>query len=105
MSDFSGLEQSFTLPALSPLLDDGFLPGSLPQSPTLRTRSYDLRLDEIEFRRLHAADEIAAIQKLRAEIQLPGAALADPRFMTREKKETGRGLSAHSNGATISSGQ
>lgn len=105
MSDFSGLEQSFTLQAMSPLLDDAFLSGSIQRTPTLRTRSFDLRLDEIEFRRLHAADEIADIQKLRAEIQLPGAALADPRFMTREKKETGRGLSVHSNGGTISSGR
>ena len=82
---------------------DSILPsygGLLPQA---RSQSYDVRLDELEFRRLRAADEIEAVQKMRSEIQLPGAAMADPGFRTREKKETGRGLSARSNGVTTSS--
>lgn len=103
MSDFSGLEQSFALPAVTPLLDDSFLPGRVP-APRAR-RSYEVRPDEVEFRRVRASDELAAIQRMRAEIQLPGTAVADPRFQTREKKETGRGLSAPSNGETTSSGR
>lgn len=103
MSDFSGLEQSFVLPALAPA--DG--PQSLPSGgiaiPGARSRSYDVQLDDVSFRRLHAADEIHAIQKMRAEIQLPGQAVADPGFVSREKKETGRGSSGRSNGMTISS--
>ena len=102
MSDFSGLEQSFALSAVTPLLNDAFLPGRVP-APRARTRSYEVRLDEVEFRRVRASDELAAIQRMRAEIQLPGTAVADPRFQTREKKETRRGWSALSNGVTTSS--
>jgi hypothetical protein len=97
VSDFSGMEQSFALPAM-PALDSSHAAAS-------NARSYEVQLDAIEFRRLHAADEIHAIQKLRTEIQLPGKALADPGFLTREKKETGRGLSVPSNGMTASSGR
>jgi len=102
VSDFSGLEQSFALSAVTPPLDDSFLPGRVPE-PRARTRSNEVRLDEVEFRPVRASDELAAIQRMRAEIQLPGTAVADPRFQTREKKETGRGWSALSNGGTTSS--
>lgn len=101
MSDFSGLEQSFALPAMSvaelqmPLDHAGLVPAG--------ERSYDVVLDDIDFRPLHAAGEMHAIQKLRAEIQLPGTAMADPGFVSREKKETGRVSSVHSNGKAISS--
>lgn len=101
MSDFSGLEQSFTLSAMAPPADP--LPPLHAPTPPLRARSFDVPLREIEFRALHAADEIGAIQKLRGEIQLPGAAKADPGFLAREKKETGRGWSVLSNGMTRSS--
>jgi len=104
VSDFSGLEQSFALSAVTPLLDDSFLPGRVP-APRARMRSYEVQLDEVEFRCVQASDELAAIQRMRTEIQLPGTAVADPRFQTREKKETGRGLSALSNGVTTSSGR
>jgi hypothetical protein len=103
MSDFSGLEQSFALPAMNPVADP--LPPIHVPEMRPRTRSFDVPLGEIDFRRLHAADEIVAIQKLRGEIHLPGAAKADPGFMTREKKETARGSSALSNGMTSSSGR
>jgi hypothetical protein len=101
MSDFSGLEQSFTLSAMPPLADP-LPPVHAPAAPA-RARTCDVPLHEIEFRALRAADEIGAIQRLRGEIQLPGAAKADPGFIAREKKETGRGWSALSNGMTLSS--
>ena len=103
MSDFSGLEQSFALPAMNPLADP-LPPIHEPRAPS-RTRSFDVPLGEIDFRRLLAADEIVAIQKLRGEIHLPGAAKADPGFTTREKKETAKGSSALSSGMTRSSGR
>lgn len=46
---------------------------------------------ELEFRVLASAHELAAVHRLRSEIQLPGKALADPHFSTREKKETRKG--------------
>lgn len=96
MSDFSGMEQSFALTALAP----GEVP--LPVGRTVvappAPRSFDVRLDEVQFQRLRAADEMHSIQKMRAEIQLPGTAMADPGFFSREKKETGRGSSALSSG-------
>jgi hypothetical protein len=100
MSDFSGLERSFVLAAMPPSADP-LPPVRVPPSP--RVRSFDVPLREIEFRRLHAADEIGAIQQLRGEIRLPGAAKADPGFVSREKKETARGWSVRSNGMTSSS--
>lgn len=48
----------------------------------------ELPLDELSFHRLTTTAEIAQIMHLRGEIQLPAAALADPSFHTREKKET-----------------
>lgn len=101
MSDFSGLEQSFALPSIMPQGLDA--PACPPPYAPSRARSHDVPLGEIEYRRLRAADEIESIHKLRSEIQLPGAALTDAGFRSREKKETARELSAVSNGATISS--
>lgn len=103
MSDFSGLEQSFVLPAMVPVdVPQPLQSGGVPV-PGTRSRSYDVQLDEVSFHRLHAADEIHAIQKMRAEIQLPGQAVADPGFISREKKETARVSSVRSNGMTPSS--
>jgi hypothetical protein len=101
VSDFSGMEDSFALPSMASL--DSVLPSLRGILPQARSSSYDVRLDEVEFRRLHAADEIEAVQKMRSEIQLPGTAKADPGFRTREKKETGRGSWVRSNGVTTSS--
>jgi hypothetical protein len=100
VSDFSTLEQSFVLPALTPGVDAPLRGRSV--APPVRTRSYDVKPDEVEFRRLQAADELQAIQKMRTEIQLPGAAVADAGFASREKKEIGTEWSARSNGMTLS---
>ena len=51
----------------------------------------ELPLDELSFHRLTTTAAIAQILHLRGEIQLPAAALADPSFHTREKKETSMG--------------
>lgn len=82
MSDFSGLEQSFALPAL---------PSALSQLDDLSAYappSTDVQPHEVNFRRLRGAQEIARILHLRQEIQLPSSALADASFALREKKET-----------------
>jgi len=81
MSDFSGLEQSFALPALPSvaLLDD--LSAYAPPATEVRPH-------EVNFRHLRGAHEIARILHLRNEIALPASTLADASFRTREKKET-----------------
>ena len=90
MSDkFSGIDSSFVLPAMSPAVE-ALLPPTRPVPPA-RARSFDVPLAEIDFRRVRGADEFHAVHQLRAEIQLPGSAMADPGFRTREKKETTRG--------------
>ncbi len=103
MSDFSGLEQSFALSAMTTLQEP--LPPLLVPAPAARARRDNVPLGEIDFRPLRAADEIAAIHKLRGEIRLPGSAKADAGFVAREKKETARGSSAPSSGMTSSSGR
>jgi hypothetical protein len=102
MSDFSGFEQSFALASMTPNGVEA-PPSRRSAIPGLFQRSYDVPLEEIAFRRVRAGDEVAAVQKLRAEIQLPGAAVADPGFVAREKKEIGAESSVRSNGGTISS--
>ena len=62
----------------------------------------DLPLDQITFRRLQSAADIARIAHLREEIQLPATTLADPVFRTREKKEMKSGSSALSSAAASS---
>lgn len=62
----------------------------------------DVRVDELEFRRLRTAGEIARIRHLRAEIQLPASVLCDASFRALEKKETRTGSSARLNGAAPS---
>ena len=98
MSDFSGMGQPFVLPVMAPAVEIPLSPGRF-DAPPPRARSYEVQLDEVQFRRVRGADEMHAIQRLRSEIQLPGTALADPGFALREKKETGKGWSAHSSGA------
>jgi hypothetical protein len=86
MSDFSGLEQSFSLPAA------GIVP-PLCEPPPLTT---DLQPEDVGMRRLRTPREIARILHLRGEIRLPTSALSDAGFATREKKETKRGWSVPS---------
>ena len=52
----------------------------------------ELPLDELSFHRLTTPAQIGQILHLRGELALPAAALTDPSFHTREKKETSTGL-------------
>lgn len=52
----------------------------------------ELPLEELSFHRLTTPAQIDQILHLRGELTLPAAALADPSFHTREKKETSTGL-------------
>ena len=83
MSDLSLIHRSMglvpQLPATMP---------ALPVAEPVLPGSRELPLDELEIRHLRGADEIARVIHLRSEINLPATALADPAFMTREKKET-----------------
>jgi hypothetical protein len=81
MSDFSGLEQSFALPAMPAALFDDFT----YEPPAV---SMEVQPHEVSFRRLRGAHEISRVLHLRGQIQLPASALADPGFALREKKET-----------------
>lgn len=80
MSDFSGLEQSFALPAMSMVSQPDDLSDYAPPSTEVQPH-------EVSFRRLRGAHEIARVLHLRNEIALPASALADAAFHTREKKE------------------
>lgn len=91
MSDFSGLEQSFALSALSPAAAPFDFAEYLPPPQPVEVRPH-----EVSFRRLRGAQEIARILHLRDEIRLPAAVQADPGFAMREKKETSWVSSAHS---------
>ena len=82
MSDFSGLEQSFALPAMSSALSQ------FDDLAAYAPPSMDVQPHEVSFRRLRGAQEIARILHLRQEIQLPSSAVADASFALREKKET-----------------
>ena len=84
MSDFSGLEQSFALPALPSVAfgDYAGLSEFGAASPA------EVRPHELSFRRLRGPQEIARILHLRDEIRLPSAIQADAGFAMREKKET-----------------
>jgi hypothetical protein len=77
-------------------------PGLRNTRPPLRpAHGPELNVEEIRFRQLTSAEEIASILHLRSEINLPSAGQAD--FAILEKKETSWGLSALSNGVDISS--
>jgi hypothetical protein len=89
MSDFSGLEQSFALPAMPvlPPFDD------IGDEPPVTT---DVQPHEVNFRQLRGSREISQVLHLRAQIQLPASALTDSGFALREKKETRWAWSARS---------
>ena len=65
----------------------------------------DFPLSELTLRHLKTAEEISSVLHLRKEIQLVAAGVADPAFMTREKKETKPALSPLSSAAASSSGR
>ena len=84
------------LDAIAVLFSEAITPATSPGDDPVPAGKFDSRLDlpldELSFYRLCNVEEIARIQHLRGEIQLPAAALADPSFHTREKKETSTGL-------------
>jgi hypothetical protein len=81
MSDFSGLEQSFALPAMPVLAPfDDFV-----DEPVVTT---EVQPHEVNFRELRGGREISQILHFRSQIQLPASALTDSGFALREKKET-----------------
>ena len=81
MSDLSLVHRSLGLvPNPAPVV--------VPEPAAPPDGSRELPLDELEIRPLRSAEEIARVVHLRREISLPAAALADPEFTTREKKET-----------------
>ena len=82
MSDFSRLEQSFTLEAQAPRPVDRFA-GDEP-SPT------ELHAEEVSFTQLRGPREITRVSHLRGQIALPASTVDDPGFAAREKKETSR---------------
>lgn len=92
-----------SLPAVAPSRAEFDFRPPLPPIPA-RQRE-ELRVDEVEFRRLRTAGEIAGIRHLRAEIQLPASVLRDPGFHALEKKETRTESSAHSSGTAPSLGR
>lgn len=98
MSDFSPMEQSF---ALGPATPEAGIAIRVPvaEAPS----RLEVSPHELQFRALGTAREIASIQHLRRQIQLPAGVLASPGFATLEKKETGRGSSPRSSGVTSSS--
>ncbi|WBY01989.1 hypothetical protein PE066_00150 [Ramlibacter tataouinensis] len=74
-----------------------------PLAPHLRAEApaapREIAIDELEIRHLQGPGDIARVLHLRQEIHLPAAALADPGFESREKKETSTALSPDSSGA------
>ena len=76
MSDFSGMGQSF-----------GSLVAGQPPAFYEPPTTTELQPQDVGFRHLQGAAEIAGVTHLRSEIQLPAAALGDPGFAAREKKE------------------
>lgn len=85
MSDFTGMEQSF-----------GSLVAGTPPAFYEPPSTTELQPQDVAFRHLQGAAAIAGVMHLRTEIQLPAAALSDPGFALREKKETKSAWSAPS---------
>lgn len=65
----------------------------------------EVPLCDLTFRHLKTAQDIAGVVHLRREIQVVAAGVADPAFVTREKKEMTRALSPLSNAVVTSSGR
>jgi hypothetical protein len=88
MSDLSRSEQSFALAALTPA--EGGL--AAPRA--------ELAADEMWLQPLAGPRELAGIEHLRRQIELPASVRADPAFTALEKKEIRAGWWRHSGGAT-----
>ncbi len=95
-----GLQVAGTSPSVLPWALSGFDPDA-----AARRREAELEPGEVSFRRLRTAVELRRIEHLRAEIQLPASAVADPGFRSREKKETRKASSVLSSGGAASSGR
>jgi hypothetical protein len=93
MSDLSPMEQSF---ALGPATQETGLPMRVPVPET--APRLEVSPHEVQLRALTTPREVASIQHLRRQIQLPAGVLASPGFATLEKKETKRGSSPRSSG-------
>lgn len=89
MSDFSSMEQSFALPAMTPEQGAHAVPAPLRHVPARQ----DVCADELWLHGLKNPREIADIMHLRRQIRLPAHVLADPGFAVLEKKETRRASS------------
>lgn len=74
-------------------------PRPTAQRPPAAVALRDIAIDELEIRPLRHPEEIARVLHLRQEIHLPSAALADPAFASREKKETSTASWPASSGA------
>lgn len=74
-------------------------------APGLAIARQDVPINDLSFRALETAGEIAAIKYLRDELSLPGSVLADPEFQLLEKKETSGAWLALSVSATHLSGR
>jgi hypothetical protein len=93
----SSLSRSTTLSATSHA-HSALRSARLAQRPV---HAPELRVEEIRFRQLRAAEDIRSILHLRSEINLPSAGQAG--FAALEKKETSWASSAASNGAATTS--
>jgi len=80
--------------AEAPHLLSGLSPGialpapARPVVPEELQERQEIPLDELRFTPLKTQQDIDRVRALRGAIQLPAAALADPYFHAREKKET-----------------
>lgn len=96
MSDFSAMEQSFALPAMTPEQGARGIPAPFPQAPA----RLDVSADALWLQGLKTPREIADVMHLRRQIRLPAHVLADPGFAMLEKKETKQAWSRLFAGAT-----
>jgi hypothetical protein len=95
VSDFSPMDQSFALGSVTP---NTGVPMGVPMSEV--PSRLDVSAPELQFRTLSTPRDIAGIQHLRRQIQLPADVLAAPGFAALEKKETARASSLRWSGVT-----
>ncbi|WP_298927003.1 hypothetical protein [uncultured Ramlibacter sp.] len=90
----SGVSPLLAAGELSALSRSGLVPGfamsmlhrAAPPEETQERQ--DIPLEELRFIHLKTHQDIERVRALRGAIQLPAAALSDPYFHAREKKET-----------------
>jgi hypothetical protein len=94
------MEQQFEVARISPAPLAWRMPDATIVDRESPTRRHEVLVDEIEFRCLETARDIAEVQRLRAEIRLPSSAAAAAGFATQEKKEIRKASWGLSTGAT-----